>query len=156
VERRIRKRYVAGFLFCGNSVLLVRKETPEWQKGLLNGIGGKVEHGEASSEAMVREFREETGLIITRDQWHQFCRETGVDYITDFFTFRVTNGATPRPAASPVNDAGESQGWLTLSELPAMRQVGNLRWLVPMALDWRGVDSAVNATRKNIVDNPTW
>lgn len=58
--------YVAGFLFseCQKYVAMVRKNKPEWQKGKLNGIGGKIEAGETPHEAMVREFREETGILI--------------------------------------------------------------------------------------------
>lgn len=29
------------------------------------GIGGKLEHGESPEECMIREFREETGLVLT-------------------------------------------------------------------------------------------
>ena len=58
--------FVVGFAFSenANSVLLVRKQRPEWQKGLLNGIGGKIEEGETSLDAMHRECKEETGLSL--------------------------------------------------------------------------------------------
>ena len=67
--------YVVGFVFEKNpvtavwEVLLIRKTRPSWQAGLLNGVGGKIELLEASSEAMVREFQEETGVRTTVDQW---------------------------------------------------------------------------------------
>ncbi len=41
---------------------MIEKLKPEWQKGRLNGVGGKVEEGEDPFDAMVREFREETGV----------------------------------------------------------------------------------------------
>jgi 8-oxo-dGTP diphosphatase len=57
------QKYVLGFAFDkSDNVILVRKQKPKWQKGLLNGVGGKIEIGETSSDAMFREFREETGL----------------------------------------------------------------------------------------------
>ncbi len=58
--------YVAGFYFseCGERVALIRKLKPEWQRGWLNGIGGKVEPGESPLSAMVREFEEEAGARI--------------------------------------------------------------------------------------------
>ena len=58
--------YVAGFCFseCGGRVALIRKLKPEWQRGLLNGIGGKMEPGESLHSAMVREFEEETGAHV--------------------------------------------------------------------------------------------
>ena len=48
--------YVLGFAFNKNfrEVLLILKNKPQWQKGLYNGIGGKIEEGELPIEAMVR------------------------------------------------------------------------------------------------------
>lgn len=79
--------YVCGFM-CSWDVqnfLLIRKTHPEWQKGKLNGIGGKIEkripgydieYGvpieETPFEAMIREFHEETGITTTRQRWHCF------------------------------------------------------------------------------------
>jgi 8-oxo-dGTP diphosphatase len=52
-----------------SKILLVRKLTPEWQRGLLNGPGGKIEQGETPLHAMIREFKEETGLLTGDEQW---------------------------------------------------------------------------------------
>ena len=70
---------MVGFLFrnSGTEVALVRKLKPEWQRGLLNGIGGKIEPGEDSREAMVREFEEETGARV--DAWRSFAWLRGRD-----------------------------------------------------------------------------
>ena len=72
--------YVLGFMFDSThqNVLLIRKNKPEWQAGKLNGIGGKIEPGEQPFDAMVREFHEETGLIVTRDYWTHFGHMTGI------------------------------------------------------------------------------
>jgi len=60
------KTYVLGFLFNKNKnkLLLIRKNRPSWQAGKLNGIGGKVEEGEAVLTAMHRETKEETGYGV--------------------------------------------------------------------------------------------
>jgi 8-oxo-dGTP diphosphatase len=59
------KHWVVGFVFKNrDEVTLVMKNRPEWQKGKLNGVGGKIEAGETSAQAMRREFKEEAGADI--------------------------------------------------------------------------------------------
>lgn len=65
-------KYVLGFAFYQDQVLLIRKTRPKWQAGLLNGIGGKVESFDENNQvAMRREFVEETGIETDQDQWHE-------------------------------------------------------------------------------------
>lgn len=47
---------------CDNNVLVVHKEKPEWMKGRINLVGGKVEPGETPEQAAYRELQEESGL----------------------------------------------------------------------------------------------
>lgn len=57
--------YVLGFpMTWAGSVALVRKTKPEWQKGDLNGFGGKVKDDETYGGAMFREFREYTSYAL--------------------------------------------------------------------------------------------
>ncbi len=67
--------YCLGFAFDADmdNVILIEKLKPEFQKGKLNGIGGKIELGETSVDAMVREFKEETGIDTTTCAWHKYC-----------------------------------------------------------------------------------
>jgi len=78
-------KYVAGLLFSptGKSVVLIRKNRPEWQAGKLNAVGGKIEFGETPFEAMVREFREETG--VNRRDWQHIAILTGDGFEVNFF-----------------------------------------------------------------------
>ena len=63
-------QYVLGFAFDDlGRVALIRKTRPDWQRGLLNGIGGKINPGEACRDAMMREFYEETGVVLPADRW---------------------------------------------------------------------------------------
>lgn len=61
-----RYHYVLVFPFTLDlrSIWLIEKQKPNWQKGLLNGIGGKVETGESAIIAAQRELEEETGLSV--------------------------------------------------------------------------------------------
>jgi 8-oxo-dGTP pyrophosphatase MutT (NUDIX family) len=63
------------FTDIASSVVLIRKNRPEFQAGLLNGVGGKIEteRGESPRRAMVREFFEETGVQTTPDEWTMFA-----------------------------------------------------------------------------------
>jgi len=65
------KHYVIGFVFdqkMGKVVLIV-KNRPAWQAGLLNGVGGHIEVGETPIAAMVREFEEEAGVVTPPSLW---------------------------------------------------------------------------------------
>lgn len=69
-------RYVLGFAMDRDYVLLLRKARPAWQAGLLNGVGGKVEAYDTSiSDAMSREFAEETGADAYPEKWSHFHTE---------------------------------------------------------------------------------
>lgn len=45
------------------SILVILKSKPDWQRGFLNLVGGKIEPEEEAWEAALRELKEETGLI---------------------------------------------------------------------------------------------
>lgn len=72
--------YCLGFAFDANleNVILIEKLKPDFQKGKLNGIGGKIEAGESAVDAMVREFKEETGVETTTCDWYKFCILRGI------------------------------------------------------------------------------
>jgi len=74
--------YVLGFMFDSSfdRVLLIKKNKPEWQAGKLNGVGGKVERFETGPKAMVREFKEETGVDTSESDWKYFLNMIGSDW----------------------------------------------------------------------------
>lgn len=70
IEQVAMKRYVIGFCFLpDSSCVLIHKVKPDWQVGLVNGLGGSIEPGETIYQAMVREFQEECGVVTDEDQW---------------------------------------------------------------------------------------
>lgn len=124
------KRYVCGFLFVDDQVALIEKIKPDWQKGLLNGIGGKIEHGETSIQAMVREFQEEAALQTSPEDWTHFCtlKNDIVGYNIEFFFARSHTKEGIRPLTQ------EKVQWCDSYGLPDT-VIHNLRWLIPLALD---------------------
>lgn len=87
--------YVCGFMFQSHfgTVVLIRKNKPEWQKGKLNGVGGKIEPGEQPIQAMVREFEEETGFRTEVDEWSYLRAERFVNGVVVHFFYAVNDGA---------------------------------------------------------------
>lgn len=138
VERAELKHYVAGFMFDHGRtrVALIRKAKPAWQRGKLNGIGGKVEAGENVFEAMVREFMEETGYETTVAQWEQFLRMAGEN--DDGGNFRVDFFATIGDLTRVRTMEAEPVEIVFLTDVHAVRKdmIENLPWLIPLALDY--------------------
>jgi 8-oxo-dGTP diphosphatase len=75
------KQMVIGiaFDFANNRVVLLVKNRPDWMAGCLNGVGGKVEPDETPLAAMVREFKQETGVLTTEEEWMLFHYEQRLD-----------------------------------------------------------------------------
>lgn len=83
-------QYCVGFAFSQDTkhVALIRKNRPEWQRDLYNGLGGKLVHGvtnpktmESPREAMAREYLEEGGVQFAVTDWQQFASISGDGYI---------------------------------------------------------------------------
>lgn len=122
--------YVVGFCIFlpTNEVVLIKKEKPAWQKGLLNGVGGKVEIGEVPSEAMVREFKEETGVKTQEKDWTLLsCLEDELG--TCNFYFMKSREVLPVRSMEK-----EQIVVVPASNLPD-NVVYNLRWMIPLAND---------------------
>lgn len=131
--------YVAGFMFSEDKrkVALIIKKRPRWQKGRKNAIGGHVEPGETPSQAMVREFEEETGVRHT--DWRLFCTLKGEGFEVHFYW---TTGVLSR--LKTMTD--EEICICKATFLHGTNVLPNLRWLIPMALDKDGLVSIVYET----------
>ncbi len=125
------KHYVTGFMFSAdlNQLALIEKRQPEWQAGLLNGIGGKIEENESAVAAMVREFEEETSVQTTNQDWTLFAIiERPGHYIVHFFcafTDAVFDVTTVEQERVLIVDSKSLPG----------NVIFNLNWLIPMAMD---------------------
>lgn len=125
---------VLGFMFTpdAKSLVLIQKERPEWQKGLLNGIGGKVEKFDKSyKHALCREFKEEAGVETVSEDWKAFCHLEGKDY-----ELRVFKNFSDKALEVFTN----TDEHVIVINLPKALEadsnvIWNLRWLIPMALD---------------------
>lgn len=127
--------YVAGFLFNADrtEVLLIQKSHPDWQNGKLNGVGGKVEKGERPSDAMAREFQEETGVAY--DGWRNFCMLCGNWGRVSFFVGHMDDEGDIQQFHGVESTDGETLVVALVACLRDYDVISNLLWLVPMALD---------------------
>lgn len=125
-------KYVAGFLFDKslNLVVLIEKQTPEWQRGKWNGVGGKIEPGETPLQAMTREFKEEAALEIT--DWTQYCTLRGRNSEIHFF-YSIMDAAEVMNVRTLTK---EQLGIWSLARVSmwSFPLLPNIRWILPMAL----------------------
>lgn len=122
------KLYVLGFFFdeLVKDLLVIRKKRPEWQSGMLNGLGGKIESGECPEEAMTREFKEECGVEF-RD-WIYFGEIFGKQLEYKVYLFAGRGSIDPRTTTS------EEIKWVSCSEARS-DFLSNLKIIIPAAMD---------------------
>lgn len=123
------QKYVVGFLFSFDlsQVVLVTKNRPQWQAGLLNGVGGKVEGNESLTAAMTREFREEADAHVS--EWSHIAN------MTDDLTFSVDVFASTFDLSSVGSATDEHVAIYHVSDILTQKTVENVPWLILMAID---------------------
>lgn len=131
------KRYVDGFMFdhFTEKVLLIQKTTPEWQAGMWNGIGGKIEEGEEPLDAMVREFREETTIETTPEEWEHVFTLGNDHWEVEFFRSRSDKVHEWLRAGGP----SPTEEWVSLWDVSRIMvcpdKIRNLSWVIPLLRD---------------------
>jgi acetyl-CoA carboxylase carboxyl transferase subunit beta len=124
------RQAVSAVIFQGTQVLLiVRGHEPA--QGLWSLPGGGVEAGESLEEALVREVREETGLIIQvqLDVFHQDI-VLSPTHTFDLHTFTAIVLGGEMKAG---DDAAEV-AWVELSELSELQTTPRLAEIIHTAL----------------------
>lgn len=121
------KKYTVGFLFTPDlsKVLLIHKLAPEWQKGKLNGLGGKIESGEGALPCFLREIEEESGILLVKKQVRLMGTLRGVDW--QVYVFGVIYEGETFEAKVHEKELIE---WFEVSNLPD-KCVPNLYWAIP-------------------------
>lgn len=134
------KKFVIGFAFTDKyeKVMLIRKNRPEYFKGLWNGVGGHIEEGEMPVEAMSREFTEETGICNVRTEWRYFLKINfrNPNFLGEMHCFSYRPNLTTDEVMEAINNSptDESLGLFNVQSLP-LNIIRNSKWLIPMALD---------------------
>lgn len=135
------RRYAVGFVFneVFDQVVLIRKNRPTWQAGLLNGLGGKHEAPEAIEDTVAREVEEEAGIPTTGRQWAEFLVLNEYEHhdlvaVVHFFWISIGD---PQDLVTP-GLTDEEVGYYRVEDLAdagRLRTTPNLPWLLRMAID---------------------
>jgi 8-oxo-dGTP pyrophosphatase MutT (NUDIX family) len=136
-------KYVTCFLFNKelDQVLLLKKiKGPEGIAGKWNAPGGKIEDGETSLAAIMRETIEETGLVIAPHDWlkfHHFIRMDGNEVV--FYTAIIPDDQVFSQIEAEVLELKAVED-IVLSFIGDNSlnnsHVYNLSYLIPMALGY--------------------
>ena len=129
-------KFVLGFMFDPdfNRVALIQKNRPSFMKGKLNGIGGRIEENESEKEAMIREFKEETGVDTIGFDWKWFALMKGIN--DDGTKFYCSCFATIGNLNNLKSITDENINIVSVdSEYLRIHGINNLPWMVYLAID---------------------
>ena len=75
-----------------NKTLMIHriKKENDYHEGKWNGLGGKLELGESPEDCVIREIKEEAGLIIKNPRMHGFITFPNFDKVDDWYVFIFT------------------------------------------------------------------
>jgi ADP-ribose pyrophosphatase YjhB (NUDIX family) len=118
-----RPELCAGAVAVDHGLLLLVKRGTDPGKGLWSLPGGRVESGESVVAAVVREFKEETGLEAVCGSLVGWVERMGVDHHFVVMDFLVTVLEDGEPVAG--GDALDAR-WVALEELASMDLVDGL------------------------------
>lgn len=123
------QEYCNGFMICPQTkqILVIRKNRPLFQAGKLNGIGGKIEKSETPLAAMVREFREESGIWTTVKDWEPTVILRGSDFVVHFFRTLVQKF----PVYRSITDEQVSVVAYEHLMIPGVA-LENMQWILPL------------------------
>lgn len=132
------RRYVLCYSFLANNpskIYVVRKQKPEWQMGMYNLIGGKVEEDEIDKERMAakREFEEESGINIKNEDVIGLCGKIiGKDFFIKVYRLSIgkwSESYVPQPT-SPTQEEVVIKRIQDLLDHP--RLIDNLKVVIPL------------------------
>ena len=98
-------RVVVGIVTDNEEILLLKKNNPDWQKGLYNGIGGKVELNTTPLETIIKKCQEELGVNISN--WIELDSEISSSGIEIVYFFTTLNEGEIKKLQSQTDERAE-------------------------------------------------
>lgn len=123
-----------GYLIKDDKILLTKKKRG-FGRGLYNGFGGKVEVGEGFEQALIREAREEIGIIPVE---YVNVGEL-VFYDGDVVGFFVKVYLITKWMGTPTESDEVKPVWFTVDEIPYDEMWEDDRYWLPKVLEGKKV-----------------
>ena len=98
-------RVVVGIITDNKEILLLRKNNPDWQRGLYNGIGGKVELNTTPLETIIKKCQEELGVNISN--WIELDSEISSSGIEIVYFLTTLNEGEIKKLQSQTDERSE-------------------------------------------------
>ena len=98
-------RVVVGIITDNKEILLLKKNNPDWQKGLYNGIGGKVELNTTPLETIIKKCQEELGVNISN--WIELDSEISSSGIEIVYFLNTLNEGEIKKLQSQTDERAE-------------------------------------------------
>ena len=98
-------RMVVGIITDNEEILLLKKNNPDWQKGLYNGIGGKVELNTTPLETIIKKCQEELGVNISN--WIELDSEISSSGIEIVYFLTTLNEGEIKKLQSQTDERAE-------------------------------------------------
>jgi len=146
--------YTLGFIFNKelNKVLLIQfPNKGKWNDGFINGVGGHIDKGETPLQCMMREAAEEADFYSTKDRWNYAGMYDGTNSSNPFkiYTFYCQ---FEEHLIKAFNGEEGSTNWYTIENIPKLKTVSNLQWMVPFCI--AKIKGEIHGTfHANYVDN---
>ncbi len=107
-------RVVVGIITDNKEILLLKKNNPDWQKGLYNGIGGKVELNTTPLETIIKKSEEDLGINISN--WRELDSEISSSGIEIVYFLTTLNEGEIKKLQSQIDERAEL---FSINNLPA-------------------------------------
>ena len=98
-------RVVVGIITDNKEILLLKKNNPDWQKGLYNVIGGKVELNTTPLETIIKKCQEELGANISN--WIELDSEISSSGIEIVYFLTTLNEGEIKKLQSQTDERAE-------------------------------------------------
>ena len=98
-------RVVVGIITDNKEILLLKKNNPDWQRGLYNGIGGKVELNTTPLETIIKKCQEELGANISN--WIELDSEISSSGIEIVYFLTTLNEGEIKKLQSQTDERAE-------------------------------------------------